>query len=227
MNKVWMVSVAMLVGLVFPKLSLGTYMYQVGDTWQATTDWTAGTNPDNDSYGTAGIWSYGRDSGNLNAITLLDEWAGDGNYPRWIDKDTENDTYCQISQTWQHPGTSCSSDRIWTSPITGSIHITGTASAPWGSDDGTYATIYLRKASDHSVSILKASSLLTTDNSYAFNVTTPVSAGDLVIFQVSKNVNNYTDHTFWDPAITAMTVPEPATLTFLSLTGLMILRRRK
>jgi hypothetical protein len=227
MKKVWMVSVVVLVGLVFPKLSLGSYFYQVGNTWQASTDWTATVNPDNDSYGTAGVWSYGRDSGDLTAITLLDQWIGDGGYPKWQDEDTAGDAYCEISQTYQHPGTSSSSDRIWTSPINGSIHVTGTASAPWGSNDGTYAKIYLQKASTNVVSILEASTLLTTSNSYAFNISTPVDAGDLVIFQVSKNGNNWTDHTFWDPAITAVTVPEPATLTLLSLTGLMLLRRRK
>lgn len=224
MKKVWMVSLVMLVGVAFPGLSLGAHVYQVGDTWSASADWTAQINPDDDSYGTAGVWSYGRDSGDLTNITLLDNWYGASSYPRW---NSSVDVQCEVSQTYQHPGVANSSDRIWTSPISGSVHITGTASTPWGSNDGAYAKIYLLKAVTNEVALLQASTLLTANSPYAFNVDTSVASGDKIIFQVSKNGNNWTDHTFWNPVVTAVSVPEPVTIAMLSVGGLFAMMRRR
>ena len=133
-------------------------------------------------------WSY-RDSkgANLTYNSTAKQWKG-------------SETYLTIANTTVHPGNNADVVRRWTAPAAGSIRIAGNAVDNGGVGSGSDGV---------NVSIKKGTTTLWQSNlvngsttPVAYNVTTPVTAGQTIDFVVNKLTNNSYDSTSFNPTIT-------------------------
>ena len=103
------------------------YTYVAGtDYWQASTDWTPASNPDDDHYGTANVWRYqyntnDADFNPANHINLPN-WTGS----LWNKASSGTGYYCMVHSSGGHPESAQDSIRSWESPVYGQVRITGT-----------------------------------------------------------------------------------------------------
>lgn len=158
------------------------YQPSIGTIWQASTGFS-------DISGNS-QWDYLMLNGSTPAATTWDSanswWGGDADYG-------------QISSTLQLP-TNYDSARTWTSPVNGTIRITGNVHKfNTGGGDGVVASI--RK---NGTTIWGPQTIAYNDaTGFNHDISVQMNKGDRIYFVVNKNVeNNWYDNTYWDPSIT-------------------------
>lgn len=133
-------------------------------------------------------WQYVENNGttesNMTWNAAAGVWAGSA-------------TNLYIGSDWQHPAIGIQSKRKWVAPSSGTITITGLVRKYDSSlGNGIIASIWKNSAKiwgDTTVTSLTGSS---------HNVTTTVSAGDVIYFNVDSNGEPSNDKTYWNPTVT-------------------------
>jgi len=160
-------------------LSAGTTFGVVGDVWDAGADYSDVVNPN-------GPWSYrhASDSSLLLATTQVwdccpDAWSSDGTMGgTWY-----FDPVAQFTaQSVDDYVTSGNLDLRWTSPVTGTIDITGSIWGIWGA---TSWEVFLNDVSLGNGAASGGGATAAADHRTPFGLQTLVVAGDIVAFHVN------------------------------------------
>lgn len=131
-------------------------------------------------------WSYQHWNG-----TSFSNMYWDGNLNCW----KGNQTYCLISNNWQHPDTNDSA-RKWVAPDTGHVGIVGNVRLNTLGGDGIVARIV------QNGTIIWGPYTITDTVGLNYNLAIYVNAQDSIYFIVNRNANNSYDQTDWNPTIT-------------------------
>jgi len=185
-------------------------------SWSLQNDFSITSNPN-------GEWSYGHSENGFTLYTTHNSstWSTSSN-EACIWKNLGSSTYLGVlpGEVALHPALHGEqSIARWTSPLDGSITVTGTFGA---GDTGKVDTlIYLTRGVGAPQLLF---SVYDTLNSQPFNLTPLVGDGDRLDFIVGYGTDSYgSDNT----PLSATITPEPATLSLLALGGLAVLVRRK
>jgi len=181
--------------------SARAYDYVAGDYWQASRDWTAAQNPDDDYYGTAAVWAY-----QYNTDDADFDPANHQNLPNWTGSlwnlvPSGAGYYCMLHSSGGHPDLVADPIRTWTSPVKGNVRVSGSLSrgslSPSGMDG---VTGYIHQ----NTSQLWTAVVSPTDTTESYDFVTRVNAGDKIAFRVSPNTSNCCDSFSFNPTITNM-----------------------
>lgn len=109
-----------------------------------------------------------------------------------------NETYLYLSNGGMHPGVNSDPVLKWTSPVTGSLRITGTVrKANLSAGDGILATI---KRGD--TVIWGPTAVAWNDAAgVSHDIALSVDSGEVISFTINKNGNDGADGTAWDPQV--------------------------
>ena len=103
--------------------------------------------------------------------------------------------YTMIWQTGGHPEIVADSIRTWTSPVFGTVRLTGTLSrSGLGGVDGVIGYIHQEQDQLWNATIPK-------QGSEAYDITTRVRPGDRITFRVNPNTDQSTDSYGWNPRV--------------------------
>ena len=174
---------------------------QIGSIWQADGDFGADQGRHD--------WYYQ----GWNGSSYTDMYY-DALHQRW----QGSQSLCQIGAQWAHPDLGCEPSRVWRSPLTGTVTISGQAYDldPSGGN-GVIARILKGNEELWTATIENGDS-----SGESFNLEVPVQEGDAVYFRVNALGNTNNDTTFFNPGVHIGPAPCPSgehyICTLISLT---------
>ncbi len=197
------------------------------DTWDVTAQFSSTTNP-------LGAWSYGYESSGAGPLTPFNTLNIGANGPTW----TPTTTVLGTPAAWKsiaaeynappesvflHPGYDADTALTvarWTSPISGTINISGS----FGAGDIGIMYYYIFENGTPILSFTTA----TTNVGYSFNLSESVSLGNTIDFVVGQGAGGafYYGSTPLDATITTVPIPGAIWLLGSGLLGLSGLRRK-
>lgn len=167
----------------------------------------------NEFYGNeASQWYAQRDFANGQGVNnwRYQGWNGssysdmryDAQHQRW----QGNEPLCQIGPQWQHPDRGCEPARTWTSPVDGTVTITGAAAdLDPGGGDGVIVKIFKGGTELWSATIDNGD-----PQQHPFDLQVSVQTGDSIYFRVNARNNNGWDTTLLNPKINVGPDPCPS-----------------
>jgi hypothetical protein len=187
-------------------IEMTSIKYQTGDYWQRSADWTMNANPDDDRYGTSGVWAYGYDSGTLETWSTAG-MVWNGRY--WFNSGA---CYTRIGIGWMYPTVGNSPSVKWTSPVSRTISISGTLYKPLSGSNGVLASIGRQRVNGTKSMIgyytLDSNCPTTTYGGVTCwyvtmtDIVLTVEKGEMLFFRLNSGNDNTSDMTYFDPKIT-------------------------
>lgn len=150
-------------------------------------------------------------------LGFINNMVWDSGTTRWLDSSGA------IFLNGSHPhSTDWRISQVWESEVTGTITVTGSVSLPSPAADGVTFQIL----TNYNIANVVYSQSLDGTQTFNFNVSFDVTAGDEVLFSVIGDGGISNDATVWNAQIT--TVPEPsAVMLAVSALGVFSLRRHR
>jgi hypothetical protein len=202
-------------------------------SWDLKADWSNTANPNSP-------WSYGGGSGGVFSLlpTQYDNWVGLTGQTAWAPSSNDIPGWCK-SVGDLFSGGILTGDVFghipamirWTSPVAGTITVTGTTWRPRSNGGGPQQMTVLENGDWGNNTPAQIHPYVVTfpenDRAHAvpFTQTFDVVVGQNVQFLVDRGPgSNYGDFVALDARITL--IPEPMTLSLLGLGSLALLRRR-
>jgi len=189
-----------------PKVVFMPTTYETGDYWQPTRDWSGGANyqnPDDDWYGKAGVWRYQYtttdvDLGNpatYDPASYQDMTYWSGSEWRQSSATGSPGRYCTLTSSGGHPEDAQDSIRTWTSPISGTVRITGDLyDANTNGANGVIGYIHQEQQMLWNETVPNA-------GSQSHDLTVRVRPGDRLSFRVNPDLDQGSDSYGWNPRI--------------------------
>jgi hypothetical protein len=199
--------------------------------WTLASGFSTDTNP-------SGAWSWGQSdaAGDLGSFTAF-AWHGtttDYGMPVWSAttngyqtganfwKNTTSSTYAGVlpGEISFHPGSDSHMAVVrWTAPAAGSITVTGA----FGAGDLGNVDVHVIKTNGAGIVTGDLFDVLNTPSTQNFNLTTTVTVGSTIDF----DLGNADGWSYDNTPLAATITPEPATLTLLALGGAAVVARRR